>query len=73
VKIEYRYSAQSGNDELSARRRTVPIYYYYAGERVGPGHYECTFCGETTTVTSTRTLPPCHACDSAEFALAEAA
>jgi ribosomal protein L37AE/L43A len=72
VKVEYKYDARSGTQESPSLRRMVAVYYY-TGEEVGPGRYQCTFCGNHTTVARIRVLPPCQACDSPEFALEAAA
>lgn len=73
MKVEYRYSISREPDDGAARPSVVVIYYFYTGERVGPGHYTCTFCGERTRLPKARTLPPCQICDSAEYQVDAAA
>ena len=73
MKVEYKHAAGSEIAEFPLRRRNVAVYYFYTGERVDAGRYICTFCGKDTVVSTTRTLPPCHFCDSSEYELQAAA
>ena len=61
------------SDQLPAVRRTVPVYYFGTGERVRPGRYTCTFCGNTTNFSYGTALPTCPACDNTEFSAEMAA
>lgn len=38
-----------------------------AGSDVSAGTYECTNCGNTIDVDSTKSLPPCPECDNGEW------
>ncbi|MHB1004574.1 MAG: zinc ribbon-containing protein [Chloroflexota bacterium] len=73
LKVEYRYAPPIDLRQWAVKRQSVRVFYFYTGERVGPGRYVCTFCGKDTVVDRARVLTPCHVCDSAEFALDAAA
>jgi hypothetical protein len=67
MKVEYLFDAKSSTEYAPVAKRTIPVYYYYTGERVGPGRYMCTFCGSHVNLTIGRILSACQACDSSEF------
>ncbi|MHB1131231.1 MAG: zinc ribbon-containing protein [Chloroflexota bacterium] len=66
MKFEYNYAARPQAPFGLAPR--TEVFYYSAGEVVGPGLYECTYCGQTTKVTHPRSLTTCSRCDATEFA-----
>ncbi|MHB1414149.1 MAG: zinc ribbon-containing protein [Chloroflexota bacterium] len=67
MKVEYRYAVLPENHEVTPRQRRVAVYYFSAGEKVPPGRYVCTFCGNAIHIATDRALPLCGVCDSAEY------
>ena len=72
MRVEYGYIVRPEADRhLGPPTEAI---YYSAGEFVSPGIYQCTLCGQATTITHSRALATCSRCDNTEFsALAHAA